>query len=130
MEANEELAEIQREFERIRASTGKPIFPAPLRARAVAWCNARKAEGRSVEQICRTLGIGSNTLRSWLKEKHSVSKAKRSTSTPTRSFVPVAVAASPSPPVRESNFCVSGPGGIRIEGLDVASLAELLRRLS
>jgi transposase len=130
MESDDELMEIRREFDRIRASTGKPIFPAPLRARAVTWYNARKAEGRSAEQICRTLGVGSNSMRRWIEEKHTVPHSKRMRPTSKAAFVPVAVAPTAIPATSERALRVIGPGGIRIEGLDVGSLADLLRRLA
>jgi hypothetical protein len=56
MEADEELVEIQREFERIRASTGKPIFSAPLRARPKAT-NATGAK-QSERMDALSQGIG------------------------------------------------------------------------
>lgn len=104
-----------------RVSRGNP-YPAALRARIVAYVDARRATGAArTRAACAELGIPEISYSRW----------RRSSSTPTLSvaggFVPVTVSA---PRREEAGFVVHGPSGVRVEGMSIAQLAELIRRLS
>ena len=63
------------------------------------------------------MGMKSHTLSRWLGEKR-----------PAAGFERVEVVAAPAPTVRTP--IVHGPRGLRIEGLDLAGVAELVRRVA
>jgi hypothetical protein len=94
-------------------------YPPALRRMAVEYFRRRRAAGTSVEAISRELGVKRHTIVGWTAMPEVAATA------PT--FVPVSVVA--DPPVGP-RIVVLGPGGLRIEGLDLAEVAELLRRLA
>ena len=96
-----------------RSGQGRP-YPEALRRRVAAFGALRAGQGAAHHTIARELGIADRTLARW-----SAEAAVR--------FVPVevVVAAAPQP-----SLVVHGPCGLRIEGLDGAQLAALLRSLS
>lgn len=99
-------------------------YPVELRKIAVSYVKARVAAGGSAGGACRELGIGTDTFRRWSAE-NATSPARA-----TAAFRPVKLAAAAPVAEQQANHVVvHGPGGLRIEGLDVAGLAELLRRL-
>jgi hypothetical protein len=89
-------------------------YPADVRRRGAAYLRARQAAGAPLSAVVRELGVRRETLVSWAAPLE-----------PTPRFVPVAVIDAPAGPI-----VVHGPGGVRIEGLDLATLADLLRRLA
>lgn len=97
-------------------------YPVELRERAVRYVRARIEHGGSMCGACEELGIGTDTFRRW-----SAASMPRAAATP--AFRPVAIAAMLTPPTPAAGLVVHGPGGLRIEGLDLPTLAELLRRL-
>ncbi len=89
-------------------------FPVDLQRRAVAYYRSRTAHGSFLSAVARELGLPAPTLRRWVIDAPLAGAA------PT----PAASAAAPVQlPV------LVGPGGLRIEGLQVAEVAELLRAL-
>ena len=94
-------------------------YPAELRRRGAEYLRARQAAGAPLSAILRELGVRRETLAGWAAPAEAEAKAE------TRPrFVPVSVVAEPP------RIVVHGPGGVRIEGLDVAGVADLLRRLA
>lgn len=94
-----------------------------VRQRATDYFHARRKQRISPAKICLELGIGMPTLRSWtLVHKTEMATANSG-------FERLAIVAAP-PIESKKEFVVHGPGGLRIEGLDIESLAELIRRLS
>jgi hypothetical protein len=70
-----------------------------------------------VSAVASELGVGSGTLLRWAAEPAEGNGP---------AFVPVTVEAAPT----AAGVVVHTAHGLRIEGLDVAALAELLRRLA
>ena len=93
---------------------GKRVFPEPMRRRAIALTLLGRERGLSTWRVAQELGLGVQALQSWIEEGP-------------RGFRAVSV---------ESGLgAVAGPvvvtrHGHRIEGLDVAGVAELLSRLA
>jgi DNA-binding transcriptional regulator LsrR (DeoR family) len=83
-----------------------------LRERAVAYAQARAAEGVSQRVIAGEIAVSAVTVGRWLREVSSAS------------LVPVRVVA----PSRAHLFEVMTPRGLRVAGLDLDSLCELLER--
>lgn len=103
-----------------RRGAGRP-YPEELRRAAVAHFRRRREQGASAQEVEAELGVSGMSLSRW---------SRRSTSlTPSFRQVEV-VEAQPEPRAPSSVLVVYGPGGVRIEGMAVAELAELLRRLS
>ncbi len=83
------------------------------------YLRQRQREGAAVSTVARELGVKRHTLLAWAAAPAGV------VSTP--GFVPVRVVADGA---RPSTIVVHGPGGLRIEGLDVAGVIALLRGLA
>lgn len=89
-------------------------YPEALREKAVQYLRVRQGAGGPVSVIAVELGVGSGTLLRWAK---AAAKAP--------AFLPVKVTAAPT----DSRVVVYSSNGLRIEGLDVAALADLLRQI-
>lgn len=102
---------------RTRGRTGTGVRYGPeRRRRAVAYIRARQAEGGSIVAASRDLGLRSKIAYQWLRAE------------PVAAFRAVEVAEDP-----DSTFggpILITPSGLRVEGLDLAGLAALLRALS
>jgi transposase len=86
---------------------------------AVEYLRRRRAAGATVSAIARELGVTRDTLLAWTASPGSgMEQAK---------FVPVSVVAEKPAP---SRIVVYGPGGVRVEGLDMAGVIVLLRGLA
>jgi transposase len=91
-------------------------YPADVRRRGAAYLRARQAAGAPLSAVVRELGVRRETLVGWAAPLEAE---------PAPRFVPVAVIDAPA-----GRIVVHGPGGVRVEGLDVPALADLLRRLA
>ena len=101
---------------RLRSRGPGRRYPASMREKAEDYLRMRRQAGAPVGLIARELGLGSGTLARW------AARRRRNASV---GFVPVRVAAAPV-----GGVVVHAPGGLRIEGLDVATLVDLVRRLA
>lgn len=112
-----------REFRAALAALGPrgrtTTYPPELRALAVAYLKERRGEGASFRAIASELGIGDDSLRSWTRPRKRRSPSVRR----------VSIAPSTPAPTATS-MVVHGPAGLRIEGVDVSTIAALLRELS
>lgn len=91
-------------------------YPAELKQRGVEYLRARQAAGTPLSAVLRELGLRRETLAGWSAPEETGERPR---------FVPVTVEEAAA-----GRVVVHGPGGLRIEGLDVAGVAELLRRLA
>ncbi len=91
-------------------------YPAELRRRGAEYLRARQAGGARLSVVLRELGMRRETLTAWAAPAEAEVRPR---------FVPVAVMEAPP-----GRIVVHGPGGVRIEGLDMAGVADLLRRLA
>ncbi len=89
-------------------------YTAELRAEAVAYTRKRLASGGTLTAVARELGVAPNTLQAWLAVER-----------PSPEFHSVEISEDAS----RSALVVYGPCGLRIEGLDMATLIELIQRL-
>jgi hypothetical protein len=94
-------------------------YPGEVRAEVVTLARAGRAAGRSLSSLARAVGLSVPTLTGWLR-RPGPGRLRR-----------VTVAPSPSPalgaPARP--LVLVTPQGVRVEGLDLAALVTLLRRL-
>lgn len=87
-----------------------------MQRQLLSYAERRWAEGASTPAVAAETGVNRHTLAYWRAHQRAGAKLR-----------PVRVVES------ESGFAgvvVHGPTGVRIEGLDLDGLAELLRRLS
>ncbi len=101
--------------------TGTAIRYTPdLRRRAVVIARRRHRAGVAVAVIARDLGLRPDALRLWLQAPRSRPRLRR-----------VAVTATPeSSAPREGLSVLVTPQGVRVDGLDLATLVALLRGLA
>jgi hypothetical protein len=93
-------------------------YPKGLMGKLLSYTVARRRQGAKIVEVAAELGMKFHTLSRWLGEKR-----------PTASFERVEVIAPPPPPAART-LTVHGPCGLRIEGLDLAGVAELVRRVA
>jgi len=91
-------------------------YPEHLKRIAVAALSEAEELGRGATSVARELGIHADTLRGW-----------RNAARLDTALVPVRVV---EPRQEPTSTLVVTAAGMRIEGLDVASLAELIRHLA
>ena len=91
-------------------------YPAELRRRGAEYLRARQGAGAPLSAILRELGVRRETLAGWAAPMDPAARSR---------FVPVTVMEAPA-----GRIVVHGSGGVRVEGLDVAGVADLLRRLA
>jgi hypothetical protein len=84
----------------------------------MAYRQEREREGASGRQVARELGVSEATLARWGPGREE----------PAGSFRAIEVVLEPARSV--GAMVVHGPRGLRIEGLSVEQLAELVARLS
>lgn len=117
------MLESAKEFRRALAASNRGVgaggrrrFGAELRARAVALAGAARRRGRGWDEIAAELGVSATLLQKWC----------RGASPPAFVRVEVAEAAAAT---ASGGLRLLSPAGYVVEGLDVVSAAELLRRL-
>jgi transposase len=115
MDVDKLAAEVRLATRRLRSRGPGRRYPASMREKAEDYLHMRRQAGAPVGLIARELGLGSGTLARWARRRRSAGIA----------FVPVRVEAAPA-----VGIVVHAPGGLRIEGLDVAALVDLVRRLT
>jgi transposase len=117
-------------------------YPLALREEAVRYAEARLKEGGRVGDAAEELQVGQDSLRRWglvlpgeasafrpVRVVRAATEQSPAQGAPPASR-PEAKSAVRSTSGGKGGLVVHGPGGVRVEGLDVASVAELLRRLS
>jgi hypothetical protein len=107
--------ELKRQLAKVRGSRGGR-YPVQLRDAVVALSDQNKALGKSHRKTATELGMSLQTLCYW----RALSRSRGS------KLARVAIVQEPTP--RRELFVECGP--LRVRGLDVVELAELMRRLS
>ena len=100
------------------AGTGGRGYPLPVREAVVEYTGARRAAGASYEDVAAELGVTAVTLSRWMAETKGVP------------FRRVEVSAVDDLDDASQRVVVHGPGGLRVEGLTLAGVADLWRRLA
>jgi hypothetical protein len=90
-------------------------IPHELRSQIMTLAARAKVAGWSMATVARAVGVSLGSIRNWRRAQGGVA------------LVPVTVAANREVP--SSGLRVVGPSGYRVEGLDVATTAMLLRAL-
>ena len=94
---------------------GRP-YPKGLLQKLLSYTVARRRQGATIVEVASEVGISFRTLGRWLGERKAAGGFER-----------VEVVAAPR--AASSVIVVHGPRGLRIEGLDLIAVAELVRRV-
>ena len=112
---------------------GHRQFSTEAKAKACRFALEAIANGASKSAVSTQLGLSEWTLPRWIRNARRKMKAEAETPTPASAPVPAPrfhrVMVSDLPKATATAPTVFGPMGIRIEGLSVDAMAELLRRL-
>lgn len=126
MPTTSESAALSAAFSQIARRKTGTRYPKSLRARALAYTRARQTEGASLHKIAAEISLAPHTLRNWLSLPLSTIAPKPAESAPFQR-----VQLLPSHPQQPAlTLRIHGPCGLVIDGLDLNTLADLLRRLS
>ena len=106
--------QIRRAVERLEARGRGVRYPVELKTRLISETRRRREAGGTLEAIGEELSIPWRTLARWCAEERKATAGFRS----------VEIVAVPS-----ATLVVHGPRGLRIEGLDLDGVADLVRRL-
>lgn len=98
-----------------RSGPGKGL-PRALRLEVAQYTAARRVDGTPVAEVARELGINAQTLRRWMASA-------------TEDAFEVVHLVAPTTPAT-ATFTLTGPAGVRVEGLDLDALVVLLRKLA
>ena len=98
---------------------GRP-YPKGLLEKLLSYTVARRRQGAKLIEVAAELGLQNQALSRWLGEKRRANRFDR---------VEVVVAAPAVAAPAAAVLVVHGPRGLRIEGLDLAAIAELVRRV-
>jgi hypothetical protein len=127
MRTEQQAAAIRAEVSRIEGRRGRgKAYPLSLRRKAASYYTARREQGASQRDIGLELGICFQTLQRWATQLDVALHVP----TLAPSFERVEVIDLPASAPQRGPLVVRGPGGLLIEGLDLDSLVELVRRLS
>ena len=129
---SKQVRAIRDQIQRV-ARSGEPRtrrYPEALRRSTVTYARERVDAGATVESVAHALGLAGQTLSYWLRSV----EPDPATDPPAMRAVSVVPAPRhdeepPAPPLSPASPVVITPQGLRIEGLDVAGISDLLRRL-
>ena len=94
-------------------------YPRGLLEKVLTYAVARRRQGAKLVEVAAELALSDQTLSRWLGEKRASKKFVKVVAAPEAVSVP-----NVSPAI-----VVHGPRGLRIEGLELAAVAELVRRV-
>jgi hypothetical protein len=91
-------------------------YPSPLRARVVAFAQARRGEGATWVQIAAELGLELETVRRWCLKSNDAVAAP--------AILPVEIVADSG---AAAGLSIVSPSGVRVEGVTLAEVIAVLR---
>jgi transposase-like protein len=96
-------------------------YPAELQRQVVAYVRQRRERGATLKSAAREVEVSWRTVEHWCNRKRPTPPPKKAAL-----LTPVVLRATPEPTAK---VVVHGPHGLRIEGLNVSQIVELLARL-
>ena len=105
---------------RLTAGQKKVRYPEDVKALAVSYAESKRAEGVSVYQSACDLGVGVQTLTSWIEGKPA---------RPPRSFRQVEVVPDMATSMATGGLTLRTANGHTVGGLDMPTLVRLVREL-
>jgi transposase len=107
--------ELKQELSKLGPRGRGRAYPRGLLEKLLSYTVARRRQGATILEVASELGMSFRTLGRWLGERKA-----------TAGFERVRVVAAPR---AAAVIVVHGPRGLRVEGLDLAAVAELVRRV-
>jgi hypothetical protein len=120
MKRKQEAQAIRAELAQLEHRGRGRAYPEALRKRMIAYVEARRTEGASTRVAGDEIGMDWRTLLRWAPCSTSAGFER----VVVRGDAPSDALASPA------RLVVHAPGGLRIEGLSLEALAELVRKLA
>lgn len=128
MDVKEKAARLKAELEK-RAQEGKRgRFSEAMKAEVLEYWRQCQQEGATQETVARELGLSPWTLSRWSVQARRAKSREQTAAAATAAFHRVKV--KPEAAGRGGATVVHGPSGVRVEGLSVQQVAQLLRELS
>ncbi len=118
-----DCAALKQEVEKLGPRTQSRRFPAELKHRIAQWARGELARGVAGSTLANQVGVPWESLSRWLGRRRGANVASKLRAVRVVGNAPGAVTAGLKGPVLKS------PGGFIVEGLDMAMLVEVLRRL-
>lgn len=115
MKGRREAAALRAELAGLERRGRGHRYPPELRTRVIAYAVAHHADGATVKEIGNDLGMDWRTVQRWIEGEH------------VPGFEQLIV--HEGTPEGARRLVVHGPGGVCIEGLDLDTVVELLRKL-
>jgi transposase-like protein len=131
MDLKGQAEKLKKQVEERRARGTRRQFDESFRAEVVAYVRARLAEGGTQEEAAKEIGLSAWTLSRWGRGEQS-GPVRRGRPPRQRlqgssaGFHPVEVK---SEARSQGTLVMHGPGGVRVEGLSVQQVAQLLKEL-
>jgi len=132
MELKAQAENLKKQVEERREQGTRRQFDESFRAEVVGYVRARQAEGGTQEEAAREVGLSAWTLSRWGRREQS-GPVRRGRPPRQRlegrsgGFHAVEVKSEERSP---GALVLHGPGGVRVEGLRVQQVAQLLKELS
>lgn len=124
MDWKQRSAAVRAEIARRHQQGARGRVPEALKAEVLECLRARRAQGATAEQVASELGLRHRLLERWAAEARP-----RDMRPALAGFHAVQVVAEPAKALQRGGLVVHGPGGLRVEGLSLEQVAELLRRV-
>lgn len=115
-----DIAALQSQIQALRGRPGRR-YPVELINTARAYISQRRKAGDRLQRIARQLGVAQSTVLRWEGRDPNARRPK-----PRLRRVAIA----PQESVGRGTATVIGPGGLRVEGLDVGQVAALFREMA
>lgn len=130
MDLKETAEKLKAQVEAQRGRGARWRFEEGFRAQVVAYMRARQAEGGTQEEVAREVGLSSWTLSRWGRQGGPVRRGR-----PARAVAESSGATFHQVEVKHETqapgaLVVHGPGGVRVEGLGLAQVVQLLKGLA
>ncbi|MHB0968705.1 MAG: transposase [Thermoanaerobaculia bacterium] len=109
-----EVTRLRRELARQSRRRERRRYPAALRNEAVGYARARRTEGATHVEIAGELGVQVRTLCNWMRGRGA--------------FRAVEIVERPAA-LNTPAWVVTTPRGLRVDGLDLETLAALIARV-
>jgi transposase len=115
--------------DQVRAHFGdrrRTRYPEALRRSAASYLKRRQEDGSNLVAVAQELGVDCSTLQRWSEQ--CLGEAMEESS---RGMVPVVLRAEAVAPEKtKATVVVHGPRGLRVEGLSVVQIAQLMEALT
>lgn len=122
---NVQGAELRRQVEGLGPRSPSRRFPPDLKRRISEWAQGELARGARPNQLAKMVGVPWESLSRWVGRRQPAEGAKLRTVR----VVPSAASTPSAALTATRGVILRSPSGFVVEGLDVASLVEVLRQL-